>query len=447
MGSWNKVDGVGYYRDVLVNAPTGTKSLLFNFGASHGPGLAGIGTGTGFARVQEVQAFSGYTKAVNLDLNGSNGTQATPVNYTGAGVAGGGVWNGYSVYSATGANVTPAQSNALQYSDGSNSTVKFALSETNPDNQAEGGAPSHNALMDDYVAVRAESMSGTNPTSTTFTLSGLDVRQKYSLYLYGNAASWGGCLTNFTVKNTTKGTNGNSFDGIFAEGRDYVKFDVKAGTGGIITGNITSPSSYGILNGFQLVENGEEASIHEANLLRGKTVETTSEYSTYGKANILDGEGGDGNGANEFVFGSGDSDQRMIVHGVNSGVGLIRVWTGGDLAPTSVTIKSSTSDTLGFDNFDGSTVTELVSTTALASTDWQVDWEGRWYHDFTVNAAAGTQSLFFGFGNGNIGQGAGAGFARIQEIQAFAAVPEPAAITLFVTGVLGLLAYAWRKRR
>ena len=58
----------------------------------------------------------------------------------------------------------------------------------------------------------------------------------------------------------------------------------------------------------------------------------------------------------------------------------------------------------------------------------------------SVSAPAGTQSLYFNFGNSG-----GTGMA-VAEIQAFAA-PEPSALVLLACGVMALLAYAWRAKR
>jgi hypothetical protein len=449
MAGWTATE-TGYYRDFNVNAPTGTQSVLLHFGASHGPGLDPGNSGTGFARVQEVQAMAGYNKAINLDIDAYNTNEAPAVTYTGAGVAGAGVWNSYGIYTdVSGGNVTPAQSGNLQYSDGSASTVKFALSECNPDNQTShsGGL---NALMDDYIGVKQAGITGNNPESTTFTLSGLNPSTKYSLYLYGQPSTWTGCMSTFTVKGSAKTTNGAGFDGIFGEGRDFVTFNVKARPDGTLTGTLTSPQNFGLLNGFQLVENGTEAvSVYEGNLLTNKPVVTSSQFNTdtYAAINAVDGEGGDGAVNNDFVFANNDADQRLIVHGFNSEVKLVRVWTGSDIPPLVVTIKSSTEDLADVNSFTGSSVTTLVDAAPLAN-GWKTDWEGRWYRDFIVNALAGTQSLFFDFGdtNGNPNFGPGAGFARILEVQAFA-VPEPSVIALFATGLVGLLAYAWRKRK
>jgi hypothetical protein len=68
------------------------------------------------------------------------------------------------------------------------------------------------------------------------------------------------------------------------------------------------------------------------------------------------------------------------------------------------------------------------------------------YKEFLVNAAAGTKSLYFNFGTTGGGD-VGWNIARISEIQAFAAVPEPSTVALLASGVMALLAYAWKKRK
>jgi hypothetical protein len=67
----------------------------------------------------------------------------------------------------------------------------------------------------------------------------------------------------------------------------------------------------------------------------------------------------------------------------------------------------------------------------------------RGYFDVTVAAPANTKSLYIQFAPGG---GAGGG-GRCYEVEAIKTVPEPSAITLLAIGLIGLLAYAWRKRR
>jgi hypothetical protein len=73
------------------------------------------------------------------------------------------------------------------------------------------------------------------------------------------------------------------------------------------------------------------------------------------------------------------------------------------------------------------------------------------YADFTINAPAGTKSLLISFGYGYDEDGSWTGpnscGALVAEIQGFGAVPEPGTLALAATGLIGLLAYAWRKQK
>ncbi len=198
---------------------------------------------------------------------------------------------------------------------------------------------------------------------------------------------------------------------------------------------------------------GNGPSVSQAgNLLANKSVFASSELGgTYTKDKVTD-EKNVNSGVYDFVFAHNDANQQLIVSGFNSSVGMVRVWTDGDIPPLEVTIKSSKSAwtnsspdwNTAADSFDKT----LVETMSVASkTDWSWGGEGLgWFRDFYVKADDGTQSLYFNFGSGNAMNGADAGFARIAEIQAFA-IPEPSTIVLLSLSVLSLLAYAWRKRK
>lgn len=187
------------------------------------------------------------------------------------------------------------------------------------------------------------------------------------------------------------------------------------------------------------------------NLLANRPVAASSELGgSYTKDKVTD-EKNLNAGANDFVFAHDDKNQQLVVHGFNSSVGMIRVWTGDDIPPLEVTIKSSKSAWTNSSpdwNTVGDTFDNLVDTVSVANkTDWSSAGEGLgWFRDFYVSAPEGTQSLYFNFGSGNALNGINTGFARIAEIQAFA-VPEPSTIVMLSLSVLGLLAYAWRKRK
>jgi hypothetical protein len=204
--------------------------------------------------------------------------------------------------------------------------------------------------------------------------------------------------------------------------------------------------------------------VSDPNLLSGKQVATSSNYGgdgsagTFGcSANVVNGAGGGPTA--DFIFYSsngGDTQQRVVIHGFDSSVNLVRIWSGTDLSPARVCIKSSTTNlsptAADFANAQAvgeSFETLLYDMTAISG--WTQSGQGvdkmdLYYHDVVVNAAAGTKSLYLDFGQDNGGQYPGWGACRISEIQAFG-VPEPGTVAMLVSGLVGLLAYAWRKRR
>ena len=148
----------------------------------------------------------------------------------------------------------------------------------------------------------------------------------------------------------------------------------------------------------------------------------------------------DGTGA-EQVFADPASDQRMVVSELTSGFDVIRLWRDAETprVPARVLIKSSKNNTNSLDalSFEN-TLADLPSLTFNAAG----------YADIAVSAAVNTQSLYFDFGVGD-SNGAPNG-VRIVEVQAFGAgtpVPEPSAMAILASAIIGLVAYAWRKRR
>jgi hypothetical protein len=172
--------------------------------------------------------------------------------------------------------------------------------------------------------------------------------------------------------------------------------------------------------------------ITDANLLSNKPVVASSIYNeSFSPTYATDGT------TNDHVFSDGDAG-RLVVHGIGSGMGVIRIWQ--DLAdtnriPSRVAIRSSTSNTMSLDpaGFE----TSLADLTSLI-------FNAEGYVDVRVNAPMNTQSLFFDFGSvDSLGQTYG---LRIAEIQAFV-VPEPAAATTLVAGLVAMgIVRGWRQR-
>lgn len=190
------------------------------------------------------------------------------------------------------------------------------------------------------------------------------------------------------------------------------------------------------------------ARISDANLLSGKDVAVSSTQSGMGPpSNVTDGTGADN------VFGIGDTDQRLVVHGFNSGMAHVRIWSQWDypnnqqsMGPLQVTIKSSTTDKTSLDGVDYETT--LVSGPVSLNGLWVAAGDYS-YADFSVSAPAGTKSLFLDFdaGDSSFTSGVAPGFAKISEVQAFAPTPEPSAVALLITGLVGLICYGWRRRK
>ena len=198
-----------------------------------------------------------------------------------------------------------------------------------------------------------------------------------------------------------------------------------------------------------MVGNVNAETITDANLLQGKSVSVSSNFTAgtgagaYYASNATDGT------AAQCLFwgvadGSTDSQFRLVVRGIGSDFNLIRLWrdTGDSTrVPAQALIKSSTNATsMLYNHPDWST----SASTTLANVA-SITFNANGYADFAVDAPAGTNNLYFDFG-GVDSQGNARGL-RIVEVQAFQAVPEPSSLALLGCAVAGLLAYAWRKRK
>lgn len=135
--------------------------------------------------------------------------------------------------------------------------------------------------------------------------------------------------------------------------------------------------------------------------------------------------------------------RQLIVHGLNHDLNMIRLWSAVDVPPDSVIIKTNTTDTVDPLAAGWTTLVPSFTLTGTWSDDLPAEEPGvALYHDFSVNST-GTKSLFFEFDNVSTTDS-----IRISEVQAYGqAVPEPSSILLLTSGLIGLMAYAWRKRK
>ncbi len=201
---------------------------------------------------------------------------------------------------------------------------------------------------------------------------------------------------------------------------------------------------------------GASPLVSDDNLLLNKSVTVSSNWAdnassgTFGYAvNATNGAGGGPNG--DFLFAQGDNTQRMVITGFDGTISLIRIWSGSDLFPGQVAVKSSATANLGLDGTFEATLgswsySDSISTwTDSGATD--LDDMELYYKDIVLATPTSAKSLYLDFGDARTsGPNPDFNSSRISEVQAFA-VPEPSTIVLLAVGALSLLAYAWRKNR
>lgn len=183
----------------------------------------------------------------------------------------------------------------------------------------------------------------------------------------------------------------------------------------------------------------------EVNVLHGGTVAVSS-LNVGPAADVVDNLAADNTQDAPFLFGLDDPDQRMSITGFNSGFHTVRMFgipTGDFRFIQTITLASSMTATSSLNPADYETA---LGTFPLAGRTYLpylqgVSADSRGYFEMTVSAPAGTRSLLVSCGDAD-----GAG-DRIYEVQAITTVPEPTATVLVMSGVFGLLAYAWRKRK
>jgi len=229
---------------------------------------------------------------------------------------------------------------------------------------------------------------------------------------------------------------------------------------------------------------GTMSVVHPDNVLTSASTAVASTTQGTPMALLLDDESNDGlsGGEGSFYFGYHDESQRLSITDftVPGGefIAKIRLYSicntrydldNGCRNLVRATIKSSTSVTSSLTASDYETVLATVYESPLCTFDTATVcgtiYAGTWnqdngdafvYFDIPVSAPAGTKSLYFDFGNCYLSstrdsEGYPPGIRgygeRIFEVQALAEIPEPGTLALLATGLIGLLAYAWRKRK
>jgi len=144
-----------------------------------------------------------------------------------------------------------------------------------------------------------------------------------------------------------------------------------------------------------------------------------------------------------LIFASFDSDQRLGMTGNYGLLRKLRIWTipveADERIPSSVTLRSSLNALGGFSlvtpgSYETSLGTFPLGISAFSGIAAGTD---NRYATLSINAPAGTQSLYFSFGAADFkGE-------RISEVQAF--IPEPSNVMLLGATLFGFM--DWRRRR
>ena len=193
------------------------------------------------------------------DITGANpGGNPAPVLYAGTGPAAdaGTIWNDLRVPLAasgdSGANtiIHPVQFTNLSASDGSPTSIGVRL--TSGFNAAVNGAA---AASSSVVSLQNDRVYSSTGNAANLTIRGLNPARQYRLIFIGAAAF----STAFTVNSVSKVASGNTYDGTWTEGGEYVSFGAVTPTaaGEILVGiqDGTAPiDSFGVIAGLQIIE-------------------------------------------------------------------------------------------------------------------------------------------------------------------------------------------------
>lgn len=172
-----------------------------------------------------------------------------------------------------------------------------------------------------------------------------------------------------------------------------------------------------------------------------------------------------------LVWDLGDNNQRVAITNFNAvnGIDTIRIWARpSHRTPAYLAVWSSTSANAGLNSSDlgwnqSTGIADHFETALIPMTSLPVSKfaghvgvdptnPSHSYADFAVNAPAGTKSIMLAFGEGyyndsGVWDSGVYGGAMTAEIQGFRAVPEPTTMVLLGNALVGLICYAWRKRK
>ncbi len=175
-------------------------------------------------------------------------------------------------------------------------------------------------------------------------------------------------------------------------------------------------------------------------------------------AYAFDGYTSDNNAdTNSLIFSDNDTDQRLAATGFTATTNTyedVRVYsdaTDSTRLITTISVYYSTSTMASSSAaLNSANYTFLITATPAYPGSWTSYLPAipkpldRAYTDVGVTVPVGTKSLLFDFGPAG---GASWDGDRVWEVQLIHAVPEPASLVLVVFGLIGLLCYAWRKRK
>ena len=192
--------------------------------------------------------------------------------------------------------------------------------------------------------------------------------------------------------------------------------------------------------------NARATSITDANVFTG-AIATSAEY--YGNnPDFVPSHAVDGT-SDTFVFGLSQQDCYLQIRGFDSAINTLRFysWVPTYLRASPAVRVYYSSNSNASDPWTLINYTDLgVKTLATLESDptslyATLASDGYYYSDVNnLGIPTGTKSVLLKFTTNETGN-----TSALREVQAF--IPEPSSFVLLVCGLVGLLAYAWRKRK